>query len=173
MFSVAGRDGLLPTVSSFVHYKRLTPVVPIIVEGILGVLYVLVGDADRLLGYLSFSVWLVCLCGAISLLIFRRTMPDVPRPVNAGTIAPMIFIVAMSILTLINIIYNPVDIFVGVLILLSGLPVYWIFVLHRSSSMEKFSRSILVYSQKLLLVIPPALPSSPSSSSSNNDKQDD
>lgn len=36
MFAVAGRDGLLPTVSGFVHFKRLTPVVPIIIEGTLG-----------------------------------------------------------------------------------------------------------------------------------------
>ena len=35
MFAVAGRDGLLPRISSFVHYQRLTPVVPILVEGIL------------------------------------------------------------------------------------------------------------------------------------------
>ena len=35
MFSVAGRDGLLPRISSFVHYERLTPVVPILVETIL------------------------------------------------------------------------------------------------------------------------------------------
>jgi hypothetical protein len=37
MFSVAGRDGLLPTVSAFLHIKRLTPVVPCIVEGTLGI----------------------------------------------------------------------------------------------------------------------------------------
>jgi hypothetical protein len=36
MFSVAGRDGLLPTISSYIHIKRLTPVVPCIVEAILG-----------------------------------------------------------------------------------------------------------------------------------------
>ena len=41
MFAVAGRDGLLPTVSGFVHYKRLTPVVPIIIEGTLGKVHLL------------------------------------------------------------------------------------------------------------------------------------
>jgi hypothetical protein len=129
----------------------------------LGILYVLVGDADRLLGYLSFSTWLICLCGAISVLIFRRTMPDVPRPVNAGLVAPIIFIIAMSLLTLANIIYNPIDILVGVLILLSGLPVYWIFVLNRPPSVDKFSRSIIIYLQKLFLIVPP----------SDSDKQHD
>ena len=120
----------------------------------------MVGDADRLLGYLSFSVWLVCLCAAGSVLIFRRTMPNVPRPVHAGKFAPILFIVSMSILTLINMIYNPRDILVGILILLSGLPVYWIFVLHRPSSIEQLSHSIVVYLQKFLLVIPsPILPS--------------
>ena len=187
MFAVAGRDGLLPTVSGFVHFKRLTPVVPIIIEGtlgkfqlwtgdvdcsrngtytILGILYVLVGDADRLLGYLSFSTWLVCLGGAMSVLVFRRTMPDAPRPVHAGIVAPVVFIVAMTVLTLVNMIYNPFDILVGIVILLSGLPVYWLFVLHRPASLEQFSRSVLVYLQKLLLVIPPVLPS-------DNEKQAD
>jgi hypothetical protein len=36
MFSVAGRDGLLPTISSYLHIKRLTPVIPCVVEGTLG-----------------------------------------------------------------------------------------------------------------------------------------
>jgi amino acid transporter len=35
MFSVAGRDGLLPTISAYLHIKRLTPVIPCIVEGAL------------------------------------------------------------------------------------------------------------------------------------------
>ena len=175
MFSVAGRDGLLPTVSAYIHIERLTPVIPCIIEGILGnknisiviqgnkllkssinlgVLYVLVGDANVLLGYLSFSTWLVCLCSAISVLIFRRTMPNVPRPFNAGLVAPMVFIVVMSALTLVNIIFNPIDILVGVLILLSGLPIYWIFVLNRPTLINQFSRFIMKYLQQLLLIGP-------------------
>ncbi|CAF3387713.1 unnamed protein product [Rotaria sp. Silwood1] len=154
MFSVAGRDGLLPTISAYLHIDRLTPVIPCIVEGVLGVLYVLVGDAERLLGYLSFSTWLVCLCGAISVLIFRRTMPDVPRPFNAGVIAPIVFIVPMTLLTLVNMIYNPLDILAGIIILLSGLPIYWVFVLYRPKSIDKFSQSIAIYLQKLFLVVP-------------------
>lgn len=121
---------------------------------ILGILYVLVGNAERLLAYLSFSTWLVCLCGAGSVLIFRRTMPDTPRPFNAGVAAPIIFVVSMGILTLVNIIFNPFDILVGILILLSGLPIYWFFVLNRPASVDKFSRSITIYLQKLFLVVP-------------------
>jgi APA family basic amino acid/polyamine antiporter len=128
----------------------------------LGILYVLVGNADRLLGYLSFSTWLVCLCGAISVLIFRRTMPDIPRPFNAGLVAPIVFIIGMSVLTLINIIFNPFDILVGILILLSGLPVYWVFVVKRTAALDKFSRSITIYLQKIFLVVP-----------DNNNKQHD
>lgn len=39
MFSVAGRDGLLPTISAYLHIERLTPVIPCIIEGILGMIY--------------------------------------------------------------------------------------------------------------------------------------
>jgi hypothetical protein len=35
MFSGAGRDGRLPTMSAFLHIKRLTPVIPLTVEGTL------------------------------------------------------------------------------------------------------------------------------------------
>ena len=120
----------------------------------LGVLYVLVGNADRLLSYLSFSSWVVCLCSAVSVLIFRRTMPDIPRPFNAGVVAPVIFIVGIGFLTLVNIIFNPIDILVGVLILVSGLPIYWLFVLQRPQSIDKLSESISIYLQKLFLVVP-------------------
>lgn len=178
MFSVAGRDGLLPSVSAFLHMNRMTPVIPCIVEGFLGknhlhfqmnhtflrltnysyyflgIIFLLIGDAERLLGYLSFSTWLVCVCASVSVLIFRRTMPNVPRPFNAGVIAPILFAVPMTILTLINIFYNPYDILVGMLILLSGLPIYWIFVLNRPASLDKFSKSITIYLQKLFLIVP-------------------
>ncbi|CAF4781842.1 unnamed protein product, partial [Rotaria magnacalcarata] len=60
-----------------------------------------------------------------------------------------------------NVIFNPVDILVGVLILLSGLPIYWIFVLRRPKLVDKFSRSIVLYLQKALLIVP------------DNDKQHD
>lgn len=36
MFSVAGRDGLLPTISAYIHMDNMTPVIPCIVEGTLG-----------------------------------------------------------------------------------------------------------------------------------------
>jgi hypothetical protein len=88
-------------------------------------------------------------------------MRDAPRPFHAGIVAPIVFIVAMVFLTLVNIIYNPFDILVGMLILLSGLPVYWIFVLKRPKSVDKFSQSITIYLQKLLLIVP------------DNTKQDD
>jgi hypothetical protein len=81
-------------------------------------------------------------------------MPDLPRPFNAGLVAPIVFIVAMSVLTLANIIYNWADILVGMVILLSGLPVYWIFVLNRPTSVDQFSRSITIFLQKLFLVVP-------------------
>lgn len=88
------------------------------------------------------------------MLIFRRTMPNIPRPFHAGIVAPIIFIIGMGLLTLINIIFNPIDILVGILILLSGLPVYWIFVIYRSPEIDKFSHSISIYLQKLLLIVP-------------------
>jgi hypothetical protein len=81
-------------------------------------------------------------------------MPDAPRPFNAGVVAPIVFIIAMSVLTLVNIIYNPIDILVGMVILLSGLPIYFIFVRCRPTSVDKFSRSITIYLQKVFLVVP-------------------
>lgn len=81
-------------------------------------------------------------------------MPDAPRPFNSGIIAPVIFIIAMTILTFFNVIFNPFDILVGMLILLSGLPVYWFFVLRRPKAVDKFSRVTVLYLQKLLLIIP-------------------
>jgi hypothetical protein len=47
------------------------------------------------------------------------------------------------------------------IILLSGLPVYWIFVAYRCQEIDKFSQSISIYLQKLLLIVP------------DNDKQHD
>jgi hypothetical protein len=81
-------------------------------------------------------------------------MPDTPRPFNAGLVAPIVFIIAMSVLTLVNIIYNPFDILVGIIILLSGLPIYFMFVRCRSAHIDNFSRSITIYLQKLFLVVP-------------------
>ncbi|CAF1037474.1 unnamed protein product [Didymodactylos carnosus] len=158
MFFVAGRDGLLPQASALLHIKKDTPIIPLLIEGALGIMYVLVGDANTLLNYLSFNYWIVCMFAAVSVLVFRRTKPkkEFPRPVDAGVIAPVIFIIAMTLLTIVNIIYNPIEIIVGIAILLSGLPVYWFFVTWKGKPKQiasldnKITRTL----QKLLCIVP-------------------
>lgn len=154
MFSVAGRDGLAPGITATRHMHFNTPMVPCLFEGLMGCVYVLIGDVQQLLKYLSFAYWLVCLFAVISLFILRKTykLPEGAEGVSAGKLCPLVFIFVILALNFISIAgsrQESVDFIIGMGIILTGVPVYLIFVVIRKPrAWYKLTRSITVYMQK-------------------------
>ncbi|KAI0980167.1 hypothetical protein GJ496_005968 [Pomphorhynchus laevis] len=160
MFFVAGRDGMAPSITATKHLHFNTPIVPAVFEGLLGCMYVCVGDIEQLLKYLSFTYWLVCLFAVISLFVLRKKykLPEGVEGVNAGKICPLIFIFVILVLNFISIAGSrkeSKDFFIGMGIILSGVPVYLLFIAWRKpESLQSKLKNFTIVMQKALNCYP-------------------
>ncbi len=92
-----------------------------------------------LLDYVVFAVLIFYILTIIGLFILRRTRPDAERPYRAFgyPIVPAIYIVAATLISLVLLFYKPQTSLPGLAIVLSGVPVYFIW---RSLSRGEISR---------------------------------
>jgi APA family basic amino acid/polyamine antiporter len=81
-----------------------------------------------LLDYVVFAVLIFYILTIIGLFILRRTRPDVERPYKAFgyPIVPALYIVAATVISLVLLFYKPQTSLPGLAIVLSGVPVYFI-----------------------------------------------
>lgn len=66
--------------------------------------------------------------GVLCLPWLRWTQPNKERPIRVNLIFPIIFIAATILLTILAIIDNPENTLYGTLMMLSSIPVYYIFI---------------------------------------------
>lgn len=85
----------------------------------------LTADIFLLINYFSQILWLSVVASIAALLWLRKTQPDLPRPIKVNLALPVIFIVLCMILVLLPCLEQPLNLVVGILITLSGVPVYY------------------------------------------------
>ena len=92
------------------------------------VLAALSGSADTLERLASFSApWLFYGLVTASLFVFRKTMPDAPRPYRAFgyPVIPLIFLTVTAALLINTFVAAPREALQGAGLLAAGLPFYW------------------------------------------------
>lgn len=77
---VASQDGHMLSSLSFVNVHRLTPAPAVVMQGVISLIFILVGDIVELIEMASFLIWIFYGMAMVSLLILRKTMKDVHRP---------------------------------------------------------------------------------------------
>jgi APA family basic amino acid/polyamine antiporter len=121
------RDGLffrgLGRVSAHTH----VPVRAILAQAAWASVLALSGTYDTLSDSVIFSSWLFYGLMTASLFVFRRTMPDAPRPYRAWgyPIVPLVFLAGTTALLINTFVAAPHEALRGVALLAAGLPFYW------------------------------------------------
>jgi len=102
------------------------PVRPLIVQGIWAGVQVLAGSYDILTDVAVFALTMFYALVAGSVFIFRRRMPDAPRPYRTigYPFVPILFLIVTTWLILTTIWNTPLQSSIGVALILLGLPVY-------------------------------------------------
>ncbi len=129
VYYAMARDGVFLPSAARVHPRYRTPAVSIVAQSVWSAMLVLSGGANALIRYTGFAVVLFAGVAVTALFVLRRREPDAPRPFNAlgYPIAPAVFAIA-SFLIVANALYSDPKVSgAGVLIILAGLPIYWIF----------------------------------------------
>ncbi|XP_062817996.1 B(0,+)-type amino acid transporter 1 isoform X3 [Anolis carolinensis] len=79
---VAGREGHMLKVLSYISIKRLTPAPAVLFYGAVGIIYIIPGDINTLINYFSFAVWLFYGLTIAGLIVMRFTRKEQERPIR-------------------------------------------------------------------------------------------
>ncbi|XP_064375727.1 B(0,+)-type amino acid transporter 1 isoform X2 [Dromaius novaehollandiae] len=153
---VAGREGHMLKVLSYISVKRFTPAPALIFYGIIAIIYIIPGDIDTLINYFSFAVWIFYGLTVSALIVMRFTRRELRRPIRIPIVIPIIVTLVSVLLVLAPIITAPeLPYLYCVIFILSGLIFYVLFVHFKFHWAQKISKPITMHLQMLLEVAPP------------------
>ncbi|XP_019400251.1 PREDICTED: cystine/glutamate transporter-like [Crocodylus porosus] len=125
---VASREGQWPPLFSMIHIRRHTPLPAVMLMFPLVTVMVCVGDIYHLLNFFSFSRWLFIGLATLGLIIHRHRHPELPRPFKVPLFVPVSFTTICLFTVGMSFYSDPVNISIGCVMVLSGLPVYYLVV---------------------------------------------
>ena len=101
---------------------------PLVVQCVWAVALTLSGGYNDLLDYVIFAVLLFYILTIAGLFVLRRTRPDMDRPYKAigYPVLPAVYIAAAGLIEVLLLMYKPNYTWPGLIIVLLGLPVYFI-----------------------------------------------
>ncbi|XP_060041658.1 B(0,+)-type amino acid transporter 1 [Erinaceus europaeus] len=153
---VAGREGHMLKLLSYISVKRLTPAPAIIFYGIIAIIYIIPGNINSLVNYFSFTAWFFYGLTVLGLIVMRFTRKDLERPIKVPIVIPILVTLVSIFLVLAPIISEPaMEYLYCVIFILSGLLFYFPFVHYKSGWAQKISNPVTMYLQMLMEVVPP------------------
>lgn len=159
LFYVAGRNQHMPWVLSFINPFYNTPIPAVLFTALLACFYLALSDnIYTLINYVQIVNWVAIGIATAGLLYLRIKQPpkDYPRPLQVNLFWPILFLAGCVFLVVFPMYQTPVDTAIGLGIMMTGLPVYFLFV-HFAGKfpvIDSFMNGLTVSLQKLLLVVP-------------------
>lgn len=133
----AARDGYFFRQLADIHPRFQTPGVSIIVQALVAItLLLLVGKFQALFSLAIFAEWLFYMIATSTVFVFRHRDPNAVRPYKTWgyPVVPAVFIICSAVLLYYTFTQNLRNSFVGSLIILCGIPIFWWFA-RRGTSM--------------------------------------
>jgi basic amino acid/polyamine antiporter, APA family len=120
-------DGLFFSALARIHPRYRTPVACLVVQGVWATVQAFSGTYAQLYTYVVFVVFLFHAATGAALFVLRRTRPDAPRPYRAWgyPLVPLLFIASSLALVANTLWEKPVESLGGLVLVASGVPVYW------------------------------------------------
>lgn len=121
------QDGLLFKAAAHVHPTHRTPGRAIVLQGLWAAVLVMTGTYRQLFTRVIYTEWIFFALLAIGVVLLRRRTGYTPRWRMPGVpIIPIVFATFSLAVALNQIRVDPVNSTIGLLIVLAGLPVYWL-----------------------------------------------
>ncbi|XP_006835502.1 PREDICTED: large neutral amino acids transporter small subunit 2 [Chrysochloris asiatica] len=159
LFFAGAREGHLPIVLAMIHVKRCTPIPALLFTCMSTLLMLVTSDIYTLINYVGFINYLfygVTIAGQI---VLRWKKPDIPRPIKINLIFPVIYLLFWAFLLVFSLWSEPVVCGIGLAIMLTGVPVYFLGVYwqHKPQCVYDFIELITLVSQKMCVVVYPKI----------------
>jgi basic amino acid/polyamine antiporter, APA family len=108
--------------------KKGVPGFALIIQGVWSILLCMSGTYNNLLDFVIFAVLIFFALTILAIFVLRVKKPDIPRPYKAFgyPVIPAIYILATVFIMFILLKYKPNYTYPGLIIVLAGIPVYYI-----------------------------------------------
>jgi APA family basic amino acid/polyamine antiporter len=128
VYYAMAKDKLFFRRAADLNPKTNAPVFSLAVQCAWSVALTLSGSYNDLLDYVIFAVLLFYILTIAGLFVLRRTRPDMDRPYKAigYPVLPALYIAAAGLIEVLLLAYKPNYTWPGLIIVLLGLPVYFI-----------------------------------------------
>ena len=136
VYYAMAKDGLFFRNVAKLHPSYKTPAVSLMVQMVWTCILCISGSYSQLLDYIVFAVLVFYILTIAALFILRRTHPDADRPYRAVgyPILPAIYIVMALFIDVVLLRYKPQYTWPGLIIVLVGIPVYYLWTWRRSAA---------------------------------------
>ena len=140
VYYAMARDGLFFASTGNLHPTWRTPVVSLLVQMVWTCFLCLSGSYGQLLDYIMFAVLVFYILTIVALFRLRVQRPDAERPYRAVgyPYLPAVYIVMATFIDLVLLRYKPQYTWPGLIIVLLGIPVYYLWSRHHGGA-EKAS----------------------------------
>jgi len=156
LFMVGGREGQMPALLTCIHVERATPVPSVIALTLLCLLYLTSSNIIMLMNYVGFSQWLSVGASVLCLPYLRWKCPELPRPIRVNLVFPIIYLAMTLVITILPMVASPVETGIGLLMILTSVPVYLVLVRWRTKPkwLARITTDTTNWLMRLLVVIP-------------------
>ncbi len=144
LYYAMARDGLF-----FRSVGRLNragvPAAGLVLQALWSVLLIFSGSYDDLLDYIIFAALLFYILTVLAVFVLRRRRPDLERPYRAFgyPVVPALYIVLCAIIALSLLVVRPKYTWPGLLIVLAGVPVYYVWRFRQRRAKHPSENSLL------------------------------
>ncbi|XP_050304572.1 large neutral amino acids transporter small subunit 1 [Anthonomus grandis grandis] len=155
LFYAGACSGQMPEILTMIQAQRLTPAPSVLAMAFLSLLYLTVSDIDALINYVGFATWLSIGVSVLCVPWLRWKRPDLDRPIRVNLFWPIAYILCTLFVTVVPMVATPYETGMGILMILSSVPVYYLCIAWTSKPMflRTAQRSATVFLQKLLVVV--------------------
>ena len=125
-YAMAADGAFFPQVARL-HPKYQTPSLAIVLQSTWAIALTLTGTYGTLLDYVVFADWIFFGLTVASVFVFRRTMPDAPRPFKTWgyPVTPALFVIAAIAIVISVIRVSPVQSAIGAALMIAGVPAFY------------------------------------------------
>lgn len=157
LFFAGAREGHLPSMLAMIHVTRCTPIPALLFTCLSTLLMLCTSDMYTLINYVGFINYLFYGVTVAGQIVLRIKQPDMHRPIKISLIWPVIYLIFWAFLLIFSLYSEPVVCGIGLAIMLTGVPVYFLGVYwdNKPQCFNVFISKMTYWCQKFCVVVYP------------------
>jgi len=147
------RNDHTPSMLSLLSTSSMTPTPALVFLCVITLVYLAIPKISQLIELYSFVYSLVSLAVTVGLIYLRWKKPDLHRPMKVSLFFPISFSIICLFLIILPLFVDPIKQIIALAILLSGVPVHYIFVQKKNIHpvIDNFTKNVTILVQKVFL----------------------